>query len=109
VRQVAFVVCYRHIEAGGSARGRELGTAHRHSLDMVVVVVEGMESARVEARHNPVVEDEGLSSWVEEGIGLELGCSWVEEDIGFAWVVGCIVDNPADLPDGHRHNSLSST
>lgn len=132
-RRVGLVVCYRRIEAEGSARrdredrqlvGRELVSGlekdRRRSLAgagrvvAVVDVVEGMESEKEEERRSLGVEEEGLNSWAEEGIGLEAGCSWVEEDSGFAEVDCSVaaVDSLADLLDGLRRlhrSSLDST
>lgn len=133
-RRVGLVVCYRHIEAEVSARrgredrqlvGRELVSGlerdrHRSLAGVgrvvaAVDVVEGMESAKGEGRRSLGVEEEESSSWAEEDIGLEAGCSWVGEDSGFAGV-GCsvaAVDSLADLLDGRRrrlhHSNLDST
>jgi len=129
-RLVGLVVYYRHIEAGECARrgrgdrlvGRELANAMekvpRRSLAAVGIaavdyVVEGIENAK-EDRRNLVVEEEGLNSWAEEGIDLEVGCNLAEEDIGLVGV-GCSVvvaaGSLADLLDGHhlRRSSLDST
>lgn len=101
--------------------GRELVTGlekdRRRSLAEVgrvvaaVGAVEGMESAKGEGRRSLGFEEAELSSWAEEGIGLEAGCSWVEEDSGFAGG-GCSVAAVDSLLDGLRrlhHSSLDST
>lgn len=99
--------------------GMELGNAKESDLGRNLAevgrvgraVVEDMESAMEEARHSLGVEEEGSSSWAEEGTGLEAGCNWVEEDIGVA-EVDCSFDAVDSLLDGFRRlhrNNLSWT